>query len=184
MWRAVERNDRNFEAINYRAQAVRLDTKNCYLLKLALEATFWPLQTKWHCPDVIHRWERQLRAMERNASASLEAFMLDAPIHVFRQRGKTSATKKDKEDTPWDKCEARHARVRIEEKLGQKRPLTNWVHGVNAASLPDFAWRDWAGAQTERVLDSMDIDYMRLVKRREDANFKTSVGFISKCRSI
>ena len=48
------------------------------------------------------------------------------------------------------------------------------MHGVNAASLPDFAWRDWAGAQTEQVLDSMDIDYMRLVKRREDANFKTS----------
>ena len=64
-----------------------------------------------------------------------------------------------------------------------KSARTNWVHGVNAASLPDFAWRDWAGAQTERVLDSMDIDYMRLVKRREDANFKGSVGFISKCRS-
>lgn len=41
--------------------------------------------------------------------------------------------------------------------------MTNWVHGVNAATLPDFAWRDWAGAQTERVLDSIDIDYMRLV---------------------
>ena len=54
------------------------------------------------------------------------------------------------------------------------------MHGVNAASLPDFAWRDWAGAQTERVLDSMDIDYMRLVKRREDANFKTSVWDLSQ----
>ena len=172
---------RNFEAINYRAQAVRLDTKNYYLPQTRTRGYLLAIADEVALPDVIHRWERQLRAMERNASASLEAFMLDAhDPRVQAAREDLSYKKKDKEDTPWDKCEARHARVRIEEKLGQKRPLTNWVHGVNAASLPDFAWRDWAGAQTERVLDSMDIDYMRLVKRREDANFKTSVWDLSQ----
>lgn len=172
---------RNFEAINYRAQSVRLDTKNYYLPQTRTRGYLLAIADEVALPDVIHRWERQLRAMERNASASLEAFMLDAhDPRVLAAREDLSYKKKDKEDTPWDKCEARHARVRIEEKLGQKRPLTNWMHGVNAASLPDFAWRDWAGAQTERVLDSMDIDYMRLVKRREDANFKTSVWDLSQ----
>jgi site-specific DNA-cytosine methylase len=172
---------RNFETINYHAQATRLDTKNYYLPQTRTRGYMLAIADEVALPDVIYRWEKQLRALERDASASLEAFMLDAhDPRVLAAREDLSYKRKDKEDTPWDKCEARHARVRIEEKIGQKRPLTNWVHGVNVASLPDFAWRDWAGAQTERVLDSIDIDYIRLVKQHEDANFKTSVWDLSQ----
>ena len=30
--------------------------------------------------------------------------------------------------------------------------------------MPDYAWNDWGKAQTDRVLDLMDIDYLRLVR--------------------
>lgn len=58
--------------------------------------------------------------------------------------------------------------------------MTNWAHGTKDATLPDFGWRDWAAAQTERVLDSIDIDYMRLVSRGEDPSYKTSVWDLSQ----
>jgi len=31
-------------------------------------------------------------------------------------------------------------------------------------TLPDYAWNDWGKAQTDRVLDLMDIDYLRLAQ--------------------
>jgi hypothetical protein len=39
-------------------------------------------------------------------------------------------------------------RVRAEELLGSKRPITGWTTGCTATvKLPDFAWTDWARAQ-------------------------------------
>ena len=82
---------------------------------------------------------------------------------------------------PWEKCESRHQRVRAEEKLGAKRPITGWTTGCTSTiNLPDFAWTDWGRAQTERVLDSIDIDYMRLVAQGADPHFKTSVWDLSQ----
>ena len=31
--------------------------------------------------------------------------------------------------TDWGRCESRHQRARLEERLGTKRPLTNWEEG-------------------------------------------------------
>ena len=108
---------RNFESVGYRASSMRLDTKNYYLPQTRTRGYLLAIASEVALPDVIHRWEKQLKAMERDASASLEAFMLDAhDPRVLAAREDLSYKRRDKEDTPWDKCEARHARVRIEEK--------------------------------------------------------------------
>jgi hypothetical protein len=70
--------------------------------------------------------------------------------------------------TDWSRCESRHARARAEENLGHKRPLTAWQDGSGKTQLPDWAWGDWADAQTERVCDLMDISLLRLAKSGVD----------------
>ena len=60
----------------------------------------------------------------------------------------------------WQRCESRHARAREEEGLGNKRPVTGWEEG-GTASLPDYAWQDFAKGQVDRVLDLMDINTLR-----------------------
>ena len=74
----------------------------------------------------------------------------------------------------WGRCEARHKRVRLEEKIGSKRPFTKWEEG-GACHLPDYAWNDWGRAQTDRVLDLVDINYLRDAWKGVDSSFKTKV---------
>lgn len=50
----------------------------------------------------------------------------------------------------------RHHRVRNDEGLGIKRPLTGWVEN-GQCKLPDFAWTDWARTQVDRVTDLLGI---------------------------
>ena len=71
----------------------------------------------------------------------------------------------------------RHQRARIEEGLGARRPFTNWEGGC---TMPDYAWNDWGKAQTDRVLDLMDIDYLRLAQADTDSTHKTLVWNLSQ----
>jgi hypothetical protein len=116
-------------------------------------------------------------AMERPASASLEAFLLphdDARV-IEARRKLSSRRQKSDTVTDWSKCEARHQRCRTDEQLGHKRPYTDWRDG-GACTLPDYAWSDWGNSQTERVLDLIDIDYLREAALHSvDAKYKTKV---------
>ena len=80
-------------------------------------------------------------------------------------------------NTDWGRCESRHQRARIEEGLGARRPFTNWEGGC---TMPDYAWNDWGKAQTDRVLDLMDIDYLRLAMTDTDSMHKTLVWNLSQ----
>ena len=66
--------------------------------------------------------------------------------------------------------------ARLEEGLGQRRPFTHW----DRDALPDYAWNDWGKAQTDRVLDLMDIDYLRLAQLDIDSMHKTLVWNLSQ----
>jgi hypothetical protein len=65
-------------------------------------------------------------------------------------------------------------------QLGHKRPYTDWRDG-GACQLPDYAWNDWGNSQTERVLDLIDIDYLREAALYSiDAKLKTKVWDLSR----
>lgn len=70
-------------------------------------------------------------------------------------------------------------RARVEEELGSKRPLTGWEEG-GKCKLPDYAWHDWGRVQVDRVLDLMDIDFLRLAATGTDATYKTLVWNLSQ----
>ena len=71
----------------------------------------------------------------------------------------------------WDKCEGRHQRERINKKLGDQRPVTQWQEGGVCKTL-DFMWGDWGKKQVERVLDLMDINFLIAVKDGYDPMYK------------
>jgi hypothetical protein len=48
------------------------------------------------------------------------------------------------------------------------------------SNLPDFAWNDWGRTQTDRVLDLMDINFLRLATKGIDATSKTMVWNLSQ----
>lgn len=123
---------------------------------------------------VVDSWASKVKSLARPCSSPLEAFLLptDDP-RIHRARQDLSTIKQSKEGVKrttvdWIRCESRHAQAREEEKLGLGRPLTAWQDNGGPPTMPDGAWNDWASAQTERVLDLMDISMLRLAQKGTD----------------
>ena len=129
---------------------------------------------------LIQQWKDQVKQLERPASSTLEAFLFDSDdprVHKGRQMLALPGEDSTRAGTDWARCESRHQRARLEEGLGARRPFTNWEGGC---TMPDYAWNDWGKAQTDRVLDLMDIDYLRLAQADTDSTHKTLVWNLSQ----
>ena len=129
---------------------------------------------------LITQWKEKVKDLERPASATLEAFLFDSDdprVHKGRQMLALPGEDSTRAGTDWARCESRHQRARLEEGLGARRPFTNWEGGC---TMPDYAWNDWGKAQTDRVLDLMDIDYLRLAQADTDSTHKTLVWNLSQ----
>ncbi|KAJ3136566.1 hypothetical protein HK100_001549 [Physocladia obscura] len=177
----------HFDGIGYNATFTRTDTKlyyiphtrtRVYLIALSREKLFG------YSEDMVDEWKDVLKGMARKASTPVEDYLLatdDPRIHAARQD--LAKTKDDVGSktgrTDWSRCESRHAFARINEELGNKRPLTAWSEG-GMSNYPDFAWNDWGRTQTDRVLDLSDINYLRLAKTGLDVMYKTLVWNLSQ----
>ncbi|EGG01261.1 uncharacterized protein MELLADRAFT_79036 [Melampsora larici-populina 98AG31] len=177
-----------FHSIGYDAEFSRFDTKHYYIphtrTRVYLIATPQKLRSSSgsHIPQ---KWLTLVSQMARPASAPLEAFMYhqdDPLVHRARQELAFVKANKDgqgRQATDWTRCESRHARQRAEEQLGDKRPLTAWQDGP-VCKVIDGGWNDWANAQTERVVDLMDINTLREVKNGFDVQYKTTIWNLSQ----
>ncbi|MBW0476709.1 hypothetical protein O181_016424 [Austropuccinia psidii MF-1] len=177
-----------FLSIGYDAEFSRFDTKHYYIphtrTRVYLIATPKTLRLP-HEPHIPFAWLNLVSHMARPASAPLEAFMFhqdDPFVHRARQELAFLKATKDgqgRQATDWTRCESRHARQRAEEQLGDKRPLTAWQDGP-VCKVIDGGWNDWANAQTERVVDLMDINTLRQVKDGVDVQYKTLIWNLSQ----
>ncbi|KAJ3065360.1 hypothetical protein HDU98_011270 [Podochytrium sp. JEL0797] len=176
-----------FEGVGYAASFTRADTKFYYIphtrTRVYLVAFCKEVFGEVGAEEGVEKWKAALKAMQRKASTPLEDYLLatdDARIHQARvQLAKTKDNAPTNRRTEWSRCESRHSFARINENLGQKRPLTAWSEG-GMSNYPDYAWNDWGRTQTDRVLDLSDINYLRLAKTGVDAMFKTLVWNLSQ----
>ncbi|KAI8447819.1 hypothetical protein BY996DRAFT_4592428 [Phakopsora pachyrhizi] len=178
-----------FLSIDYDAEFSRFDTKHYYIphtrTRVYLIATPKKLRKSKEIHSIPQLWLNQVSQMARPASAPLEAFMFhqdDPFVHRARKELGFIRANKDgqgRQATDWTRCESRHARQRAEEKLGDKRPLTAWQDGP-ICKVIDGGWNDWANAQTERVVDLMDINTLRQVKDGVDVLYKTLIWNLSQ----
>lgn len=125
---------------------------------------------------MVDDWIQRIKGAERSASAPTEAFLLDSDdprIHRARQEVTLGTSRVNGDGSQrvaieWYKCEQRHSVQRQLEKLGLQKPLTDWKEGGGKPQMPDGTWQDWAEGQTERVLDLMDISFLRSAKLGTD----------------
>lgn len=124
----------------------------------------------------VDAWADKVKALSRPCSSPLEAFLLPTDDPRIQRAREDLATLKETKDgvkrttVDWIRCESRHAQAREQEFLGLGRPLTAWQDNGGPPTMPDGAWNDWATAQTERVLDLMDISVLRLAKNGTDVS--------------
>mmetsp|Transcript_22634 Transcript_22634/g.62827 ORF Transcript_22634/g.62827 Transcript_22634/m.62827 type:complete len:2149 (-) Transcript_22634:730-7176(-) len=172
-----------FQENGYSAQFMRVDTKQYYIPHTRTRVYLVAYNSSLCCnaADLASDWVQLVKSMERPSSSTLEAFLLpsdDPRVHRGRER---LAIPKERGSggTDWSRCESRHQRARLDENLGNKRPYTSW-ESQGVCKLPDYAWSDWARVQTERVLDLLDIDFLRLAAKDTDASYKTLVWNLSQ----
>ena len=164
----------------------RLDTKEFYIphtrTRVYLFATPRKTSGKNH---LAHKWEKTVKEMRRPWSAPFEAFLLHTDNqHIHRARLDLASAKEQKDGTSrkptdWNRCESRHQRARQEEQLGILRPLTSWQEAGVCKGL-DWTWNDWLLAQTERVLDLLEISTLRMAKDGIDSGFKACIWNVSQ----
>ena len=126
-----------FKRQGYSAEFMRVDTKLFYIPHTRTRVYLFAVDKQGSTlPSEWKDWVTQ--KLKRPASSTLDAFLLpsdDPRIHQARQKlvqdsGSLSESKSGRID--WTRCESRHARARLEEALGPKRPLTNWEEGESA----------------------------------------------------
>ncbi|KAG5191268.1 hypothetical protein JKP88DRAFT_174699 [Tribonema minus] len=170
-----------FKKIGFSAGFARLDTKAHYIPHTRTRGyLFASLDGD---ADVPARWKSGIKKLECPSNSTLEAFLLpndDSRISAARAKlAKSWDASRTRSRVDWSRCESRHSRARLDEQLGSKRPLTGWEEG-GLCTLPDFAWNDWGQAQTDRVLDLMGINFIRMAKLGADPSYKTLVWNLSQ----
>lgn len=140
-----------FGSQGYTAEYMRLDTKQYYIPHTRTRV--YLLAVDKRPSQLPAEWKNRVANLKRPASSTLDAFLLpsdDSRIHQAREKlvqdsGGVSESRSGRID--WTRCESRHARARLEELLGPKRPLTNWEEGEIYPSLydssPDFVNVRW-----------------------------------------
>ncbi|GAA5939099.1 hypothetical protein JCM3775_003183 [Rhodotorula graminis] len=187
---------KNFNSIEYTATFARLDTKKYYVPHTRTRGylvAFPQAKKKGDLGSVLssgrmtERWASKLQGLARPASSPAEAFLLDSDdvrVHRARtelsQRRATALLGKQRDATDWARCQQRHSIARSLEKLGPQKPLTGWSAQGGKPTMPDGAWQDWAEAQTERVLDLMDISFLRQARMGVDIMYKSAIWNLSQ----
>ncbi|KAK4048042.1 hypothetical protein OIO90_005943 [Microbotryomycetes sp. JL221] len=174
-----------FGKIDYDATFIRLDTKHYYIPHTRSRGYLIAVP-KRPGSQIVEKWADKVKALSRPCSSPLEAFLLstDDP-RIHRARQELAADRQNKDGTKratvdWIRCESRHAQARDQEMLGLGRPLTAWQDNGGSPTMPDGAWNDWASVQTERVLDLMDISFLRLAIKGTDVTYKSAIWNLSQ----
>lgn len=159
----------------YMAHKVFVDTKQYYIpqtrnrgymILVDLKRIRRMDKTKEQAREMTEAWAQKFRDLARPASASVEAFLLPADDPRLA-RGKdelSRASKRSRQEVDWTLCKGRHYSTRAQLGLGTRRPLTRWVNG-GTATAPDYWWRKHIEVQVERIWDTIEMAYLRLVVR-------------------
>ena len=169
------------EEINYCVGILKLDTKQYYLPHTRQRGYLVAFDRRdaRKASQMGSRWEKLMKSLQRPASSSIEAFMLDEDDPRMQRAREEYVRGMGDEGPParevdWVKCQGRHQDYRRDLGLGFRRPMTGWEDN-GTCKLPDYAWHGWGSRQVERVWDTLDIALLRNAKRGFDSQYKTWV---------
>ena len=160
----------------YSAKYVRVDTKDYYIPQTRNRVYLIMVDqdragSVEAADKIAEEWVNLVREMERPASSPFEAFLLDRDDpRVHKGQTELQPTTQSKE-TSWTLSRGRHQKVRALQLLGARRPLTNWIEG-GRCTFPDFGSMTWFRAQVSRVLDTVEVNFLRSLHRGFDLLFK------------
>ena len=120
---------------------------------------------------IAEKWKEVIKDFQRPASSPVEDFILE-PDDPRVHKGQIELRPQERSrETDWGLSRGRHFRERATLKLGQGRPITRWIEG-GRCTVPDFGSRPWTRGQVDRVLDTIEINFLRSLWRGMDPFYK------------
>jgi site-specific DNA-cytosine methylase len=130
----------------------------------------------------LKKWIGYIRALTSRATAPYTAFIYNndsTENEIMRRRCETAAVASKKEIN-WALCRQRYYALRSSNSYGQLRPFTRWDANGTSTCF-DFVWQLWMRMQRDRVLDTLDIAFLRYLAERDyDMNGKSRTVDLSQ----
>ena len=167
-------------SIGYSSAVIKVDTKSYYIPQTRERGYMLCVDDKAIGKlasenDQNLAWEKLMDQFERPASSSIDQFLLSEEDPRVQQNRREMAAQGSKEVSDrtiqWSAYKTRHQTYRLENHLGNKRPLTRWQDN-GSCKMPDFVWKEWAKLQPERVWDTLDMNFLRCIHRGFDLSYK------------
>lgn len=169
---------RHFDKIGYSTEIVKVDTKDYYLPQTRVRRYMLCLDKKVYTAaksQELAKWRNLMAEFKRRASSSLPMFLLseDDPRHVaLLTRSQGSSRDAGGMNMSWEACRGRHLAVRLEDRLGHKKPVM--------MVLPEHCDVRWIQRRVDRETDVIEICYLKRAKDLIDSRFKTRVIDLSQ----
>jgi len=163
--------------IGYAAEFCKMDTKHYYLphtrqriYMLCLDKTTFD-----NAEEAVLEWKNLVENFRRNASAPVDAFILDEGdtrlAEATRELTRANFREKASKEVGWTRSQVRHLHVRQDEDLGDGRPITLWTANGSSGML-DYANHEWTKGQVLRVKDNIDLTWLRAALKGYDPAYK------------
>jgi site-specific DNA-cytosine methylase len=108
--------------IGYEAAWTYCDTKNYYLPQTRERMYMIAINRNLFGKSVheaVTQWQSVMEKLQRQCSSPYEAFLVDLPASVIDHSTLSS-------EPDWSLCKLRYDQIRSEERLGTRRPITQW----------------------------------------------------------
>ncbi|KAK5205647.1 hypothetical protein LTR41_008715 [Exophiala xenobiotica] len=168
-----------FLAIDYHCKVVKIDTVNYYLPQTRNRAYCLLIDRKHadqvglDCKKAADDWAWYMAFFQYRASSPYTEFMLsESDPRLLFEKKKNYSLAKSVSTTGWVACRKRHNTVRINGRLGNHTPYSQMIDNP-PCRLDDAAWQEWAIGQSARVVELLDINYLRYASERDfDMRYK------------
>ncbi|KAJ4354998.1 hypothetical protein N0V95_003335 [Ascochyta clinopodiicola] len=161
--------------IGYEAAWVYCDTKNYYLPQTRERMYMIAINRKLYgkgVEEAVAQWQLTMEKLQRQCSSPYEAFLVDLPVGVVNHSTLSS-------EPEWSLCKLRYDQIRSEQRLGIRRPITQWSEN-GTLHPPDFANRKWYNSQSSRVYDAIDVAHLQAAQEGHDSMHKMKIWDVSQ----
>ncbi|KAJ4312063.1 hypothetical protein N0V94_007628 [Neodidymelliopsis sp. IMI 364377] len=162
--------------IGYDAAWVYCDTKNYYLPQTRERMYMIAINRQLYGKNVgeaVAQWQSTMEKLQRQCSSPYEAFLAGLPASVVDHSIMSS-------EPEWSLCKLRYDQIRSEQRLGIRRPVTQWSEN-GTLRPPDYANRKWYESQSSRVYDAIDVAHLQAAQEEgHDSMFKMKIWDVSQ----
>ncbi|ORY13595.1 hypothetical protein BCR34DRAFT_648635 [Clohesyomyces aquaticus] len=176
-WRAVY----NY-AKRYRPKIVLIenifDTKEYYLPQTRMRMYMIAADSKAfgnRTTKVVADWKEYMLSLKRACSTPFEAFLKGTAA----ESGNNVIVPPSKSEPAWVACKLRYDRIRSEEQLGPRRPVTKWSEN-GTLRPPEFGNHQWFHSRSTRELECIDVVHNQRAHLEYDTRYKMEVWDVSQ----